>query len=91
MAEQFNKMGGCVIGNLQKGIDQGLFSPRINPEIIGRIYFAGMSSIKDEELFDFEKFSQKKVHECYLEYHLRAICTEKGLRIFEHLLNPIQS
>lgn len=91
MAEQFVKMGDCVIDNLQKGINQGLFRPQINKEIIARIYFAGMSSIKDVDLFDPKKFSPTIVQETYLEYHLRSICTEKGITILEHLLNPIQS
>ncbi|AOW09002.1 TetR/AcrR family transcriptional regulator [Flavobacterium gilvum] len=91
MAGQFDKMGDCVIENLQKGIKQGLFRPQINSEIIARLYFAGMSNLKDAELFDPKKFSPTTVQETYLEYHLRSICTEKGLTILEHFLNPTQS
>lgn len=91
MVGQFDKMGICVVENLQKGIDQGLFRPQMNLELIARFYYAGMTSLKDADLFIPEKFNPTMIQESYLEYHLRAICTEKGLTILEHLLNPIIS
>ena len=79
-------MGSCVVDNLQKGIDLGLFRDDINKELISRFYFAGMTSIKDVEIFDPEKFGSKLVQLTYLEYHLRAICTPKGINKLEQLL-----
>ena len=86
MSRQFEKMGDCVIDNLKKGIEQGLFRDDINLELIGRFYFAGMTSIKDAELFNPIQFSTIEVQEAYLEYHLRGISTEKGLTVLEQLL-----
>ncbi len=85
-SRQFAKMGDCVIENLKKGIDQELFRTDINLELIARFYFAGMSSIKDAELFNPIQFSMKQVQETYLEYHLRGISTSKGIAILENLL-----
>ena len=85
-SRQFAKMGDCVIENLKKGIEQGLFRADINLELIARFYFAGMSSIKDAELFNPIQFSVKEVQETYLEYHLRGISTSKGVAILENLL-----
>lgn len=82
---QFEKMGDCVIENLNRGINEGLYRKEINPDIIGRFYFAGMSSIKDAELFPSEIYNAKHVQDHYLEYHLRGICTTKGLTILEKL------
>lgn len=87
MSRQFEKMGDCVIDNLKKGIEQGLYRNDINLELIGRFYFAGMTSIKDAELFNPIQFSTKMVQETYLEYHLRGIATEKGVAILEQILN----
>lgn len=87
MLKQFDKMGVCVVANLQKGVDQGLFRPNMNIELIARFYYAAMTNLKDLEIFQPEKFNPKTVQETYLEYHLRSICTEKGLTILEHLLN----
>jgi hypothetical protein len=86
MSRQFEKMGDCVIDNLRKGIELGLFRNDINLELIGRFYFAGMTSIKDAELFNPIQFSTQEVQETYLEYHLRGIATIKGVGVLEHLL-----
>ncbi|WP_264520257.1 TetR/AcrR family transcriptional regulator [Flavobacterium sp. N1994] len=86
MSRQFDKMGDCVIDNLKKGIEQGLFREDIHMELIARFYFAGMTSIKDAELFNPIQFSTKEVQETYLEYHLRGIATEKGIAVLEQLL-----
>lgn len=84
--KQFDKMGSCVVDNLQKGIDLGLFRNDINKGLISRFYFAGMTSIKDVEIFNPEVFGSKIVQSTYLEYHLRAICTPKGINQLEQLL-----
>lgn len=85
--KQFGKMSECVLDNLKRGINEGLFRKEINPEIIGRFYFAGMNSLKDEELFPKKDFNTIELQEQYLEYHLRGICTTKGLKIVEHLIH----
>lgn len=85
-AKQFEKMGDCVIKNLTKGIEQGYFRKEINVELISRFYFAGMTSIKDVELFKPEEFSSSEVQKNYLEYHLRGICSEKGITELEKIL-----
>jgi AcrR family transcriptional regulator len=87
MIKQFDKMGTCVIDNLEKGIQLGLFRKDIRKELISRFYFAGMTSIKDVELFNPKEFSSKTVQSCYLEYHLRGICTPKGTIQLETIIN----
>ena len=91
MSLQFAKMGDCVVDNLKKGIEQGLFRKDIQLELISRFYFAGMSSIKDAELFNPIQFSTKEVQETYLEYHLRGIATAKGIAELEKQLQNINT
>ena len=86
MAKQFEKMDDCVIGNINKGIAQGLFRTDLNVDLIVRFYFARMTSLKDVELFDPAKFGSKLLQNTYLEYHLRGISTEKGIQKLEELL-----
>jgi TetR/AcrR family transcriptional regulator, cholesterol catabolism regulator len=86
MMKQFDKMGTCVVENLTKGINLGLFRKEMNKELIARFYFAGMSSIKDVEIFSPDIFSIKDVQSNYLEYHLRGICTPKGIEQLEKLI-----
>lgn len=86
MLKQFDKMGSCVVENLEKGIGLGLFRKEINKEYISRFYFSGMNSIKDVELFNPEVFSLKDLQNQYLEYHLRGICTLKGIEQLETII-----
>lgn len=87
MAKQFEKMDDCVVGNINKGIEQGLFRKELNVDLIVRFYYAGMTSLKDVEIFDPTKFGTKLLQTEYLEYHLRGICTQKGIQKLEELLN----
>ena len=77
--KQFEVMQDCIIENLSRGIKQGVFRSNINIEFISKIYFNCMISLKDKELFPLINFSMNTLMEYYLEYHLRGICTEKGL------------
>jgi len=79
--KQFEVMQESVEESLQKGIDTQLFRSNINVDFISRMYFNGMTGIKDESIFPKKKFNMDDLMENYLEYHLRAIVTEKGLTI----------
>jgi AcrR family transcriptional regulator len=84
--KQFEKMNGCMIENLKKGIENGIFRPDININFVSRIYFTGLTGIKDSEIFPQDVFEVEKLTKMYLEYHLRAIVTPKGLSILENFI-----
>jgi hypothetical protein len=84
--KQFDIMQVCVIENLNEGIHQGLYRESIDVTFISRIYFSGMMSIKDKELFPLNNYSMNTLMDYYLEYHLRGICTEKGIQQLENQL-----
>ncbi len=79
-------MEGCVVKNLEKGIRNELYRENISLDFISKIYFVGMMGIKDEYHFPLEKYSQNELLEFFLEYHLRSIVTDKGLRTLNTLL-----
>ena len=81
--KQFEIMQQCVIENLKKGIDQKLYRKKLDVDFVSRVYFLGITGIKDETIFPFEKFPKIKLMENYLEYHLRGIVTSKGLDILK--------
>ena len=85
--KQFEKMHESVKESIQKGIETELFRSNINVEFISRMYFNGMVGIKDETIFPQSIFSMDYLMESYLEYHLRAIVTEKGLKILDKFIN----
>jgi hypothetical protein len=69
--------------SLQKGVNQGLFRKKINLELISRLYFNGITGIRNPEIFPTELFNPVVLMESYSEYHLRAIVTKKGLEKLE--------
>ncbi|APY08198.1 TetR family transcriptional regulator [Winogradskyella sp. J14-2] len=78
-AKQFEVMQGCVVENLNRGIALGLYRENLDVNFISRIYFNCMVILKDQELFPLKNFSMNALMENYLEYHLRGICTPKGI------------
>ena len=89
--KQFEIMHTCVSENLNRGIKQGLYRDTINVEFIARIYFNAMLAIKNPELFPLKIFSMNMLMENYLEYHLRGICTPKGLETLNQFITSNQS
>ncbi|KIX21086.1 TetR family transcriptional regulator [Flavobacterium sp. 316] len=85
-SKQFEKMDDCIVYNLQKGISLGLYRKEIMVDAISRFYFAGMTSIKDGELFPNTMFNPKELQNQYLEYHLRGICSPKGIEFLNQLI-----
>lgn len=89
--KQFEIMQDCVKDNLERGINQGLYRDNININFISRIYFNSMMALKDKDLFPQNIFPIKLLMENYLEYHLRGICTNKGLNVLNQFTISNQS
>ncbi|APY10743.1 TetR family transcriptional regulator [Seonamhaeicola sp. S2-3] len=89
--KQFDVMRGCVIRNLERGVAEGLYRENINIDFISRIYFNSMMIIKDNNLFPKDKFTMSMLMNNHIEYHLRGICTPKGLDILNDHINSNQS
>ncbi|WP_298550143.1 TetR/AcrR family transcriptional regulator [uncultured Algibacter sp.] len=89
--KQFEKMHDSVKDSLQKGVDTKLFRSNINVDFISRMYFNGMMGIKDDAIFPKEIYTMDYLMESYLEYHLRAIVTEKGLQTLNKFITSNQS
>ena len=77
----FELIHGITINNLKRGIDQGLYRDNVNVEFVARIYFIGMTGIKDDTIFPITEFPKIRLIESYLDYHLRGIVTKKGLAL----------
>ena len=85
--KQFELLENCMMDNIQRGIEGGYYRKNIPVDFISRIHFVGIMGIKDTDLFPIEEYSHPKLMEYFLEYHLRAICTPKGIEILEELIN----
>ncbi|MDA9334810.1 TetR/AcrR family transcriptional regulator [Flavobacteriaceae bacterium] len=84
--KQFEKMHSSVENSLKKGVITGLFRADIDINFISRMYFNGMTGIRDISIFPETLFDKNYLFESYLEYHLRAIITKKGLNLLNNYI-----
>jgi hypothetical protein len=89
--KQFKVMHTCVLDNLKRGKEQGLYREAINIDIISRIYFSISLAIKDKDLFPEHQYSMNTLVNTYIEYHIRGICTPKGLETLNKFITSNQS
>lgn len=82
----FEKVHGCMMDNLQRGIIDGMYRPDINLNFISRIYFTGLTGIKDADIFPQDIFEINDLTKQFLEYHTRAIVSKNGLEILLKIL-----
>ena len=85
--KQFDKMHKSVLESLNQGVITGVFRDSIDVDFISRMYFTGMTGIKDNRFFPPEHYQMNYLMESYLEYHLRAIVTDKGMTILNNFIN----
>jgi AcrR family transcriptional regulator len=66
--------------NLKKGLDQGLYRESINQQHIAYIYMAHTGMMSGETNVPDEVCNSIDFHRSHLEYHIRGIASEAGLR-----------
>ena len=81
--------GETFKASLKKGIKSGLFRTSIDPDFIMRIYFNGFRGLRDIELFPPENYDIDQIIGKYIDYHLRAIATSKGLQFLKEYKKTI--
>lgn len=85
--KQYNLMQKCVVANVKKGVALGIYRQNLNVEFVSRIYFSGVVSIKDHNIFPKDDFPVTQLMDTYLEYHLRGIVTPEGRSILNNIIN----
>ena len=84
--KQYEMMKDCMLSNLSRGIEMGIYRENLDMDFVARIYFSGVTSIKDESLFPRSKFPTEVLMDTYLEYHLRGIVTPQGRAILNTII-----
>lgn len=85
--KRYDVMQTCVVHNIEKGIELGIYRENLNVDFVSRIYFSGATSIHDKELFPEDSFALNVLEDYYLEYHLRGIVTPEGRKILNTIIN----
>ncbi|TLP75909.1 TetR/AcrR family transcriptional regulator [Maribacter sp. ACAM166] len=86
----YNKMHKCVLSNIERGVQQEIYRDNLDSEFIARIYYSGLNSIKDQNIFQQNRFPVSKLMDSFLEYHLRGIVSPKGKKILNIIINSNQ-
>jgi len=90
MSKEFLMFQDCISRNIKKGVEEGLYRNNIDINVISRLYFALVIAVHDEKLFTYNKNTINKLEIDILEYHTRAIATEKGIKELEKQLKAIK-
>ncbi len=75
-----------LIRNLKKGKKEGLFRSDLNVEIIASVHMARMESQMNSENEILAKYNHKEVFNEIFTYHIRGICSRKGIEFYEQKL-----
>ena len=85
--KQFDFITKSTTGSLKNGIKLGLFRKDIKIDFISRLYFKGMIGIRDLDTFPTKLYDPVNLKIDFIEYHLRAIVTDQGLKKLNHFIN----
>ncbi len=88
--KHFEVMQSCIVINIERGIALGIYRQNLNIQFVSRIYFYGVTTIKDQNIFPTELFPIQTLMDEYLEYHLRGIVTPKGRKNLNTIINSNQ-
>ncbi|WP_408023658.1 TetR/AcrR family transcriptional regulator [Tenacibaculum sediminilitoris] len=79
----------CNIDNLEKGVNQGLYRAEIKSDLLVNFYFTLVFGVFESELYSNDMQEVMQMEYEILEYHIRAIATEKGVKELEKQLKNI--
>lgn len=71
-----------VVRNLKRGIEQGLFRPELNPDILAVVRIETIQLGFDDQLFPRDKFNLPEVQMQILEHFIHGLLTDKGRKLF---------
>ncbi|MDT8347745.1 MAG: TetR/AcrR family transcriptional regulator [Flavobacteriaceae bacterium] len=84
--KQYNFITATIEKNIIRGIKQGLYRKSISIPLVVKLYYVGITSIKNQQLFPQAEFPAEQLQRDFLEHHLRSIVTEKGLKKLKNYL-----
>lgn len=87
---QFDLIMDCTKTNIERGMAMNLYRKSIDADFISRLYFIGITGMRDQTLFPPKKFSTTYITDEFLEYHLRGIVTKEGLQVLNKFITEIQ-
>ena len=88
--KHFDMVQDCVVKNVERGIAAEIYRENLNVQFVSRIYFSGVFSLGDDDIFPSTMFNKPQLEDYFLEYHLRGIVTPEGRKILNQIINSNQ-
>lgn len=82
-----------TVENITRGIEDGFYRPELDAQFIAKLQVGRIlyTLNPDNEIFDVSEMASIKVFDQVMDYHMHAICTEKGLNYYRKQLSNIQN
>lgn len=90
MKNQDERIVNSIIQNIEKGIAGGYYREDVNAEVIARIYAKATYMIVDEIANPNSQFTRKEMIWELHNYHIHAIATPKGLKLWKNYNSKIK-
>lgn len=76
-----------IRSNLERGIEEGLYRPEINIEVISRLYVGSTNLIIEGKVFPYPEFRIEELMLEVVRFQIRGISNSKGLEYLTNKLN----
>jgi AcrR family transcriptional regulator len=80
-----NEIYNCIKHNLERGMREGLYRNDLQVEVLTRVYIAKTEMFIDNDIFPYDKFPPEKTFPIFLDYHIRGIATQAGIKYLEKI------
>jgi AcrR family transcriptional regulator len=81
-----------ISANIKKGVENGFYRSDFNIDMITKFYIGALNIITDQTLFPSKHYKFVNILKEFIQYHLRAIVSAKGLEELQiHQKNNIKS
>ncbi|MCA1758657.1 MAG: TetR/AcrR family transcriptional regulator [Bacteroidales bacterium] len=79
--------------NLKKGISEDLYRSDLDVEVIAKLQVGRMllTLNPENEIFTEREVANIELFDKVIEYHMHAVCTEKGIKYFKQQLNNVRN
>ncbi len=76
-----------ILGNIQKGIAEGLYRKDINPAILARLRVEQIELAFNHDLFPSDQYSMHDVQAELIHHFVRGMLTRKGFEVYNQYVN----
>lgn len=81
----------CIQSNIERGIEEGLYRERLNPQIIARMRMEMIQITLDAEVFPPRHFDLREVQLQIFDFFIYGMASERGRKLWERYIEQVGS